>query len=42
VTAYWATWTLRGAGMKAPGATTLTVAEAEMVGAVLLVAVTVA
>ena len=41
-TEYWATWTLRGAWMKVPGATTLTVAEADLVGSVLLVAVTVA
>jgi len=41
VRAYWATWTLLVA-VKAPGATTLTVAKADLVGSVLLVAVTVA
>ena len=40
-TEYWATWTLLVVE-KVPGATTLMVAEAEMAGLVLLVAVTVA
>ena len=39
-TVYWATWTLLVLA-KAPGATTLTVAEADLVVSVLLVAVTV-
>ena len=38
-TVYWATWTLLVL-VKTPGATTLTVAEADLVGSVLLVAVT--
>ncbi len=41
MTAYWATWGLR-VEVKAPGATTLTVAEADLEESVLLVAVTTA
>ena len=39
-TLYWATWTLL-VGVKEPGATTLTAATEDLVGSVLLVAVTV-